>query len=213
VKSLISFKPTQIEKKMKTTGELNSKEIQFQFKQMSLRELCVEAAELNEIIENTDEDDELFTHLHTWIENATEEKIDAYVWVANYLKIEIEEWKTKKANLMKMCDEIIDRKKASLDKLKESLIELKNLGLIDNYLMGKDKAIEIRANSRPKITLHLSPDDPNFPKQYKHKRTFWVADFDAIVEAYDRGEDLSKIASAETGFQLRFKNAPKRRSQ
>jgi hypothetical protein len=194
---------------MKKTGELNSKEIQFQFKQMSLRELCVEAAELNEIIENTDEDDELFTHLQTWIELATEEKIDAYVWFANYLKLEIEEWKTRKTNLTKMCDEIIDRKKASLDKLKESLIELNNLGLIGNYLMGKDKAIEIRANSRPKITLHLSPDDPHFPKQYKHKRTEWVADLDAILSAYEKGEDLSKIASVETSSQVRFKNAPK----
>jgi hypothetical protein len=79
--------------------------------------------------------------------------------------------------------------------------------------MGKEKAIEIRANSRPKITLHLSPDDPHFPKQYKHKRTEWIADLDAIFSAYEKGEDLSKIASVETGSQVRFKNAPKRRSQ
>jgi hypothetical protein len=76
---------------------------------MSLRELCVEAAELNEIIENIEDDDELFTQLQTWIEQATTEKIDAYVWVANYFKLEIEEWKNKKAKLIEMCDEVIDR--------------------------------------------------------------------------------------------------------
>jgi hypothetical protein len=124
---------------MKKTGELSSKEIQDRFKQMSLRELCVEAAELNEIIENTDEDDELFSQLKIWIEQAKEEKIDAYVWVANNLKLEIEEWKTKKVNLIKMCDEIIDRKQTSLDKLKESLIELYELGSIENHLIVKRK--------------------------------------------------------------------------
>jgi Siphovirus Gp157 len=197
---------------MKTTGELSNKEIQSQFKQMSLRELCVEAAQLNEIIDNIEDDDELFTHLQTWLEKATQDKIDGYVWVANYLKLEIEEWKNKKAKLIEMCDEIIARKQASLDKLKDSLIELHNLGLIDRYLVGKNKAIEIRENNRPKITLQLSPDDANFPKQYKHKRTEWIADKDAIKEAYNQGEDISKFASVEVGSQVRFKNAPKRRS-
>jgi hypothetical protein len=79
--------------------------------------------------------------------------------------------------------------------------------------MGKEKAIEIRANNRPKITLHIAPDDANFPKSYKYKRTEWVADKDAIFSAYEQGEDLSKIASVEVGFQVRFKNAPKKRSQ
>jgi hypothetical protein len=197
---------------MKKTGELNNKEIQSQFKQMSLRELCVEAEMLNEIIENIEED-QLFAQLKTWIQKATAEKIDAYVWVANNFKLEIEEWKTKKANLIKMCDEIIDRKQTSLDKLKKSLIELHELGSIENYLIGKEKAIEIRPNSRPKITLQVSPEAPSFPKRYKYKRTEWIADKDAIIEAYDRGEDLNHIASIEVGSQVRFKNAPKKRSK
>jgi hypothetical protein len=110
-------------------------------------------------------------------------------------------------------DKIIDRKQSSLDKLKESLIELYELGSIENCLMGKEKAIEIRPNSRPKITLQISPEDSLFPKQYKYKRTEWIADKDAIAEAYDRGEDLSDIASIEVDSQVRFKNAPKKRSQ
>jgi hypothetical protein len=196
---------------MKPTGELSEREIQSKFKQMSLRELCIETEQLNEIIENIEDKDKLFVQLQTWIDRATAEKVDAYVWVANYLKLEIEEWKTKKANLIQMCDEVIDRKQSSLDTLKDSLIKLYNLGLIDNHLIGKEKAVEIRANSRPKITVHLSPDDPNFPKQYKYKRTEWIADKEAILSAHEKGEDLNNIASVEIGSQVRFKNAPKKR--
>jgi hypothetical protein len=195
---------------MTNTQEITPFELETQFKQMTLRELCFEAAQLAEIMENAPPD-ELMLQLRSWLSEATEEKVDGYAWAADYLNLEIDEWQAKKAKLMEMCDAIISRKESELNAMKEGLLRLNSLGLIPDYLLGKTKAIEIRQNSRPKVTLNLPPCDRDFPTRFRYQRTEWLADKDAIVAAYEAGEDLSAIATVEIGYQVRFKNAPKRR--
>jgi hypothetical protein len=195
---------------MTTTEELTPFQLETQFKQMTLRELCFEAAQLAEIMENAPPD-ELIIQLRSWISEATEEKVDGYAWAADYLNLEIDIWKAKKAKLMEMCDAIISRKESELNAMKEGLLRLNSLGLIPDYLLGKTKAIEIRQNSRPKVTLNLPPSDRDFPTRFRYQRTEWLADKDAIVAAHETGEDLSAIATVEIGYQVRFKNAPKHR--
>ncbi|HAG82051.1 MAG TPA: hypothetical protein DCL61_13000, partial [Cyanobacteria bacterium UBA12227] len=97
-------------------------------------------------------------------------------------------------HLMEMCDQIIERKESELDAMKQGLIKLEEMGLVDSYLVGKTRAIEIRDNSRPKITLKLSPDDPLFPDQFKESRTRTVALTDEIVAAHTAGQNVSAIA-------------------
>jgi hypothetical protein len=195
---------------MTNTQEITPFELETQFKQMTLRELCFEAAQLAEIMENAPPD-ELMLQLRSWLSEATEEKVDGYAWAADYLNLEIDEWQAKKAKLMEMCDAIISRKESELNAMKEGLLRLNSLGLIPDYLLGKTKAIEIRQNSRPKVTLNLPPCDRDFPIRFRYQRTEWLADKDAIVAAYEAGEDISAIANVEIGYQVRFKNAPKYR--
>jgi hypothetical protein len=254
---------------MTNTQEITPFELETQFKQMTLRELCFEAAQLAEIMENAPPD-ELMLQLRSWISEATQEKVDGYAWATAYLNLEIDEWKAKKAKLMEMCDAIITRKESELNAMKEGLLRLNSLGLIPDYLLGKTKAIEIRQNSRPKVTLNLPPSDRDFPEgkvrqnwttfsspgfgianfsflagktsyllitklglltikmlvlprlsnfvqfhwtptRFRYQRTEWLADKDAILAAHEAGEDLSAIATVEIGYQVRFKNAPKRR--
>lgn len=195
---------------MNSTEKLTPFELENQFKQMTLRELCFEAAQLAEIIENAPSD-ELMVQLRSWLSEAKEEKVDGYAWAAAYLNLEIDEWQAKKEKLMQMCDAIISRKESELNTMKKGLLHLNSLGLIPDYLLGKTKAIEIRQNSRPKVTLNLLPSDRDFPTRFRYQRTEWLADKDAIVAAHEAGEDLSAIATVETGYQVRFKNAPKHR--
>jgi hypothetical protein len=205
---------------MTTTEELTPFELETQFKQMTLRELCFEAAQIAEIMENSPPD-ELMIQLRSrsvgcaqsWLSEATEEKVDGYAWAASYLNLEIDQWQAKKAKLMEMCDAIITRKEFELNAMKEGLLRLNSLGLIPDYLLGKTKAIEIRQNSRPRVTLNLPPSDRDFPTRFRYQRTEWLADKDAIVAAYEAGEDLSAIATVEIGYQVRFKNAPKHRKK
>jgi hypothetical protein len=195
---------------MTITEELTPFELETHFKQMTLRELCFEAAQLAEIMENAPPD-ELMVQLRSWLLEATEEKVDGYAWAADYLNLEINEWQAKKAKLIEMCDAIISRKESELNAMKEGLLRLNSLGLIPDYLLGKTKAIEIRQNSRPKVTLNLPPSDRDFPTRFRYQRTEWLADKDAILAAHEAGEDLNAIATVEIGYQVRFKNAPKRR--
>lgn len=191
------------------TGELTLTELEAQFRTFTLRELCFEAANLAELIVATP-DDQLLNQIQSWIAEATESKVDGYCFAADSIKNDIELWKLKKEHLIKMCDQIIERKESELDAMKQGLIQLEQIGLVDSYLVGKTRTIEIRDNSRPKVTLKLSPDNPLFPDQFKATRTRTVALTDEIAAAYAAGVDVSAIADVTLGKQVRFKLRPKR---
>jgi molybdopterin converting factor small subunit len=190
-------------------GELSPQELQEQFRTMSLEELSTEAIAIAQILETDDDnEDELFEQLHEYLAEATQAKIDGYCWYQEILKTEIEQWKTKKKTLSEMCDRIIEQKEKQLNSLKQNLLRLAELGIIDDYLMGHNKAIEIRINSKPTVEV-LSPD--NVPKIYRQPQIQWTVDKTAIAQAHQAGKDVSAFARVTYGKQVRFKNAPRKR--
>jgi hypothetical protein len=191
------------------TGELSLIELEAQFRNLTLGELCFEAASLAELIEATP-NDQLLNQIQTWIADATDAKVDGYCFAADQIESDIETWKLKKEHLMKTCDRIIERKLSELNSMKRGLIQLEKLGLISNYLVGKIRVIEIRNNSRPKVTLKLPPDDPLFPERFRETRTRTVALTEEIAAAHSSGQDVSAIADVTIGKQVRFKLRPKR---
>jgi hypothetical protein len=191
------------------TGEITPTELEANFRAMSLRELSLEAAQLASLLE--DEPDEILVKLQQYLTDATAAKIDGYVLYKEYLDAEIEKWKSKKEALMEMCDHVIWVKELQLKSLKQTLIDLNEQGLIGDYLMGKDKAIEIRPNSKPSVNLLGRADDPLLPARYKKREEKWVADSEALAQAHQDGEDVSGWATVTWGKQVRFKNAPRRR--
>ncbi|HAX88331.1 MAG TPA: hypothetical protein DCY91_19195 [Cyanobacteria bacterium UBA11370] len=193
---------------IRETGEITLTELEAKFHTFTLRQLCFEAADLAELIAATP-NNQLLNQIQSWIAEATESKVDGYCFTADSLKNDLELWKRKKDHLMEMCDQIIERKESELDAMKQGLIKLEEMGLVDSYLVGKTRAIEIRDNSRPKITLKLSPDDPLFPDQFKESRTRTVALTDEIVAAHTAGQNVSAIADVTFGKQVRFKLRPK----
>ncbi|MEM8780726.1 MAG: siphovirus Gp157 family protein [Cyanobacteria bacterium P01_G01_bin.49] len=189
-------------------GELSPQELQGRFRALSLQALCYEAYEIAQILESDDDEDGLFRELQQYLTSATEAKVDGYCWIEKMLKTEIEDWKHKKKTLAQMCDEIINRKEKQLNSLKQNLLRLAELGVIDNYLMGHNKAIEIRYNSKPSIEV-FSTDD--VPEVYRQPQIQWTVDKQAIAQAHQGGKDVSAFANVTWGKQVRFKNAPRRK--
>jgi hypothetical protein len=193
-----------------TSGELTTSEEEANFRNMSLRELSFETAKLAAIVEDSDSD-EFFKELQAFLVDATADKVDGYVLFKEYLDAEIEQWKAKKEALIEMCDRVIVAKELQLKSLKQTLIALNEQGLVADYLMGKNKAIEIRPNNKPSINLLGRADDPLLPAHFKIQETKWVANREAIATAHQSGEDVSGWATVTWGKQVRFKNAPRHR--
>ena len=192
-------------------GELTPQELQDQFRTMSLQELSTEAIAIAQILETDDEEeDNLFEQLQQYLTDATQVKIDGYCWYQEMLKNEIEEWKTKKKTLSEMCDRLIEQKEKQLNSLKQNLLRLAELGIIDDYLMGHNKAIEIRTNSKPTVEVHKTED---VPKIYRQPQIQWTVDKQAIAQAQQVGKDVSAFATVTYGKQVRFKNAPRRKQK
>ena len=192
-------------------GELTPQELQDQFRTMSLQELSTEAIAIAQILESDDEEeDNLFEQLQQYLTDATQVKIDGYCWYQEMLKNEIEEWKTKKKTLSEMCDRLIEQKEKQLNSLKQNLLRLAELGIIDDYLMGHNKAIEIRTNSKPTVEVHKTED---VPKIYRQPQIQWTVDKQAIAQAHQVGKDVSAFATVTYGNQVRFKNAPRRKQK
>lgn len=190
-------------------GELTPQEVQQHFRTMSLQELSTEAAAIAQILEpDPDDEDDLFQQLQQYLTEATQAKVDGYCWYQEMLKTEIEEWKQKKKTLSQMCDHIIEQKEKQLNSLKQNLLRLAELGIIDHYLMGKNKAIEIRTNPKPSVEVFRDDDVPGI---YKHPEVKWTVDKTAIALAYESGKDVSAFAKVTYGKQVRFKNAPTRK--
>ena len=190
---------------------LMTSELEANFRVMSLRELSIEAAQLASLLD--DEPDEILLELQQYLTDATAAKVDGYVLYKEYLDAEIEQWKAKKESLLEMCDRVIDRKEQQIKSLKQTLIDLNERRFVSDYLMGKNKAIEIRPNSKPTVNLLGRADDPLLPAQYKKQEARWVVDKDAITAAYQNGEDVSGWATVTWSKQVRFKNAPRHRRQ
>ncbi|MDJ0615602.1 MAG: siphovirus Gp157 family protein [Calothrix sp. MO_192.B10] len=189
-------------------GELTPQELQDQFRTMSLQELCSEAIAVSQILETEDDEDDLFQQLQQYLTEATQAKVDGYCWYQEMLKSEIDEWKTKKKRLAQMCDQVIDRKQKQLNRLKQNLVRLAELGLIDHYLMGHNKAISIRTNSQPTVEVLQEVDVPEI---YRQPQIQWTVDKQAIALAHQAGKDVSAFAKVTYGKQVRFKNAPHRK--
>lgn len=194
-------------------GELTLKELEANFRAMSLRELSFEAAQLAATVEATTEGDlnELLSQLQQYLTDATEAKVDGYVLFKEYLEAEVETWKAKKEALVEMCDRLLDHKQSQLKALKQTLIDLHEQGLVEDYLIGKDKAIQILPNAKPTVSLLCQPEDTGLPAAYKRHEVKSVADKEAIAQAWQAGEDVSGFASVSWGKQVRFKNAPCKR--
>ncbi|WP_245927762.1 siphovirus Gp157 family protein [Aphanothece hegewaldii] len=191
-----------------TTGEVPLNDLESNFRSMSLRELSFEAAQIAELT-SENEPDELTEELQNYLRDATAAKVDGYCLFVDYLKGEIEAWKLKRSALDEMCDRIIFAKEAQLKALKENILRLHAQGLIDYNLKGKDKAIEIRLNSKPTIEVLGNPE--NLPKQYRTAK--WVADKEAIAADHIAGVDVSGFANVSFGKQVRFKNAPRNKKE
>lgn len=187
-----------------TTGEIPLNDLESSFRSMSLRELSFEAAQIAELT-SENEPDELTEELQNYLRDATAAKVDGYCLFVEYLKGEIEAWKLKRDAVNEMCDRIILSKESQLKTLKENILRLHAQGLIDSNLKGKDKAIEIRLNSKPTIEVLGNPE--NLPKQYRTAK--WVADKEAIAADHQAGVDVSDFAIVSIGKQVRFKNAPR----
>lgn len=142
-----------------------------------------------------------------YLETATAAKIDGYCLFVEYLKAEIETWQTKRDVLLEICDRVILAKEAQQKSLKDNLLRLYEQGLIDSNLLGKNKAIEIRPNSKPVVEIMGNPED--LPEQYRKPK--WIADKEAIASDHQAGIDVSDYATVSYGKQVRFKNAPRSR--
>ena len=105
-----------------------------------------------------------------------------------------------------MVDEIIVRKQRELEMLKSSLLRLYSLGLINNKLEGKTRAIAIQP-SPPKITkLLVAPDSPDFPEQFRDVRIEYKVKAKALIDAWKAGENISAFAHVEQGCHVRFRH-------
>jgi hypothetical protein len=184
-------------------GELSPETL---FKTMSLKELSIAARDLSTALSQATQDDEFLQACQDYISDATADKIDGYSFVAAYLEAEIAAWQEKKNKLLEMVDEIIARKQRELEMLKSSLLRLYSLGLIDNKLEGKTRAIAIQP-SPPKITnLLIAPDSPDFPEEFRDVRVEYKVKVKALVDAWKAGENIDAIAEVEQGWHVRFRH-------
>jgi hypothetical protein len=184
-------------------GELSPETL---FKTMSLKELSIAARDLSTALSQATQDDEFLQACQDYISDATADKIDGYSFVAAYPEAEIAAWQEKKNKLLEMVDEIIARKQRELEMLKSSLLRLYSLGLIDNKLEGKTRAIAIQP-SPPKITnLLIAPDSPDFPEEFRDVRVEYKVKVKALVDAWKAGENIDAIAEVEQGWHVRFRH-------
>ena len=193
---------------MLKTGELSLTELKNNFRDLSLRELSLESARLAAQIEENP-DDQLSQTLKEYLEDLTADKIDGTCWYADYLKSEIELWQQKKANLALMCARIIELHEARLKALEQSILHFYSLNLIDKHLIGKNRAIEVRNNSKSSVMVLVPPE--HLPEKYQALKV--TADKDAILRDYQQGFEISLYAQVETGQHVRFKTASRRRKQ
>jgi hypothetical protein len=191
-------------------GEMTVSALEESFRAMSLRELSFEAARIDELLESgEDEGDDLLERLQDYLADATAAKVDGYVLYKEYLDQEIEVWKAKRDALLALCGKIILAKEARMKSLKETILRLHETGLVGDRLLGKDKAIEIRTNSKP--TVEVSAPAEHLPPRYRVAK--WSPDKEAIATAHAAGEDVSEFATVSYGRQIRFKNAPRRKKE
>lgn len=184
--------------------------IRDEFKNLSLRELSLESLNLQQQIEDNsqlDDEDSLDLIFFEYLKEATAEKVDGYCFYADYLQSEIETWKQKKANIIAMCDKVIQLLERRREALERSLLRLHSLTLIDKHLQGKYRAIEIRVNSQPKVEVFVAEE--NLPEPYRV--SVFKADKKAILQASQNGEDVSDFAEISQGFHVRFKTTKSRR--
>ena len=119
-----------------------------------------------------------------YITNATAEKVDGYSFVASYKEADIAAPQEKKNKLLELVNEIIHRKQRKLELLKASLLKMHELGFIRNKLIAKARTISIQP-SPPKIAeLHIEPNAPEFPKEFRDVRVEYRINSKALVSAW-----------------------------
>lgn len=188
---------------MTQTGELKKEAL---FKQLSLKELSIAASDMSTTLLKTTNDEEFLKVCQEYIAKATADKVDGYSFVAWELEADITEWQERKSKLLELSDEIITRKQQQLELLKASLLKMHQLGIISNKLEGKTRSIAIQP-SPPKITqLHIQPDSPDFPEEFRQVRVEYKVDAKALIERWKAGDDVSAIADIEQGHHVRFRH-------
>lgn len=188
---------------MTQTGELRKEVL---FKHLSLKELSIAASDLSTTLLQTTDDEEFLKVCQEYIAKATADKVDGYSFVASDLEIDIAAWQEKKSKLLELVDEIISRKQRELELLKASLLRMHQLGIIGNKLDGKTRSIAIQP-SPPKITqLHMLPDSPEFPEEFRQVRVEYKINAKALIERWKVGDDVSAIADIEQGHHVRFRH-------
>ncbi|NEU71830.1 hypothetical protein PI95_004370 [Hassallia byssoidea VB512170] len=182
--------------------------IEREINQLSLRELCLDAAKLWSLIEELSElgeegkVEELVQQLMS-VQDGIENKIDAIAWVVDQLNVDIETWEERKARVVELHDSVITRRKTQLEEIKRTLIHLHEIGLINDRNIGREREIEIRHNPPKVANLLVEVDDEDFPSEFRTIK--YQANNKAILEAYKSGKDVSNIASVTIGKQVRFK--------
>lgn len=185
------------------TGELNPEAL---FKQLTLKELSIAASDLSTTLSHTTDDEAFLKVCQEYIADATADKVDGYSFVVSELEIDIAAWQERKSKLLELVDEIITRKQRELELLKTSLLKMHQLGIISNKLEGKTRSIAIQP-SPPKITqLHIQPDSPEFPEEFRQVRVEYKVNAKAVIERWKAGDDVSAIAQIEQGHHVRFRH-------
>lgn len=177
--------------------------------QLSLRELSFDAALLWEQIEAAQRDDDTESKVGDIIQqlmetqNATETKIDSIVWVKEMLESELSAWKERRERALLLYNDAIQVREDSIDRIKAMLLHLHSIGLISDRNLGKECEIEIR-NNPPSVTeLKMDIEAEEFPAQFR--RVKYLANNQAILDAYKAGIDVEKYANITIGKQVRFK--------
>lgn len=177
--------------------------------QLSLRELSFDAALLWEQIEAAQRDDDAESKIGVIIQqlmetqNATETKIDSIVWVKEMLESELSAWKERRERALLLYNDAIKVREDSIEKIKAMLLYLHSTGLISDRNLGKECEIEIR-NNPPSVTeLKMDIEAEEFPAQFR--RVKYLANNQAILDAYKAGIDVEKYANITIGKQVRFK--------
>ncbi len=177
--------------------------------QLSLRELSFDAALLWEQIEAVQRDDDAESKVGVIIQqlmetqNATETKIDSIVWVKEMLESELSAWKERRERALLLYNDAIKVREDSIEKIKAMLLHLHSIGLISDRNLGKECEIEIR-NNPPSVTeLKMDIEAEEFPAQFR--RVKYLANNQAILDAYKAGINVEKYANITIGKQVRFK--------
>ncbi|WP_026736171.1 siphovirus Gp157 family protein [Fischerella sp. PCC 9605] len=184
-----------------------TQEIEKEINQLTLKELSLDAAKLwSQIEEATQSEEEglveqLVQNLIA-VQDGIETKIDAIAWVVDQLNLDLEVWEERKARVVELHDQIIKRRKTQLSQIKQGLIHLHTVGLINDKSIGKTREIEIRDNPPKVAKLLIEVDDEDFPSEFRNIK--YLANNQAILDAYKTGKDVSNIAEITIGKQVRF---------